>query len=307
MTKVEFVNKITRTFHRAGFKLKQHSPEILIVGGVIGVAASTVMACKATLKAPAIIEDAKNTINAVHELLEDEEKAKKYTEDDAKKALFHVYGSTGLKLVKLYAPSVALGVASVSCIVASHGIMHKRNVALAAAYATVDKSFKEYKNRVIERFGEELNDELRNDIRMEEVEEKITDENGEEKTIKKTIKVGEISEYDKFFDEYCDGWTKDAEANLTFLLLQQNYANEKLQSRGHLFLNEVYDMLGIPRTKAGNTIGWKYDLKNKDLHNYVDFGIIDLYDAQKRDFVNGRERSILLHFNPDGNILNDLA
>ena len=114
---------------------------------------------------------------------------------------------------------------------------------------------------------------------------------------------GEYSIYAKFFDDGCTGWTKDPEYNLMFLKDQQRYANDLLQSKGHLFLNEVYDMLGIPRTKAGQAVGWIYDEKNPVGDNFVDFGMYDMYNEKARDFVNGYERTILLDFNVDGNIL----
>lgn len=110
----------------------------------------------------------------------------------------------------------------------------------------------------------------------------------------------DASYYARFFDEGCTGWTKDSEFNLIFLKQQQNYANELLRKKGHLFLNEVYDMLGIPRTKAGQMVGWIYNEKNPIGDNFVDFGI---NNARNKDFVNGYERIILLDFNVDGEIL----
>ena len=89
-----------------------------------------------------------------------------------------------------------------------------------------------------------------------------------------------------------------------FLLRQQNYANDLLKSKGHLFLNEVYDMIGIPRTKAGQVVGWIYDEKNPVGDNFVDFGIIDIHKERNRAFMNGYEKNVLLDFNVDGNILN---
>ena len=212
-----------------------------------------------------------------------------------------------MKLVKLYAPAVILGTVSITAILAGHNILRKRNVALAAAYATVDKGFKEYRGRVIERFGEELDKELKYNIRAKDVEEvKVNEETGKEEISKKTVNVADpnaYSDYARFFDDGCTGWTKDPEYNLMFLKDQQRYANDRLQSKGSLFLNEVYDMLGIPRTKAGACVGWIYDEKNPVGDNFVDFGIYDMYNERKRDFVNGYERTILLDFNVDGNIL----
>lgn len=302
------VNSATKTFHRVGFQIKKHSPEILLITGITGVVTSAVMACKATTKVDAIIEESKKSIDTIHEGMNagnicDVE----YTEEDGKKDLAIVYIQTGVKFAKLYGPSVLLGLTSIGCILASNNIIHKRNVALSAAYTAIDRSFKGYRSRVIERFGESMDRELRYNIKTQEVKETVVDEEtGKKKTVKSTVSVVDpntYSDYARFFDEYCAGWTKDAEYNLMFLRQQQNYANELLKSRGHLFLNEVYDMLGIDRTKAGNIVGWIYDEKHPIGDNFVDFGIYVLDNEKARDFVNGRERSILLDFNVDGDIL----
>lgn len=302
------VNSATKTFHRVGFQIKKHSPEILLVTGITGVVTSAVMACKATTKVDTIVEETKKSIDMIHEGMEAGNICDvKYTEEDGKKDLAIVYIQTGVKFAKLYGPSVLLGLTSIGCILASNNIIHKRNVALSAAYTAIDRSFKGYRSRVIERFGESMDRELRYNIKTQEVKETVVDEEtGKKKTVKSTVSVVDpntYSDYARFFDEYCAGWTKDAEYNLMFLRQQQNYANELLKSRGHLFLNEVYDMLGIDRTKAGNIVGWIYDEKHPIGDNFVDFGIYVLDNEKARDFVNGRERSILLDFNVDGDIL----
>lgn len=306
MKNATIVNKMTRTFHKVGFNLKKHSPEILVVAGVVGTVTSAVMACKATTKLNDILDSTKNEIDAIHKGIENKEvRGVEYTEEDGKKDLAIVYTQTAVKIVKLYAPAVALGALSLTSIVTSNNILRKRNVALAAAYATVDKSFKEYRGRVVDRFGKELDRELRYNIKAKEVEETVIDEDGNEKTITKTVNSAEVnqhSDFARFFDEYCTGWTKDSEYNMTFLKAQQAQANRRLQEEGYLFLNDVYEMLGIPRSKAGQVVGWVYDPENPDTDSFVDFGIYDLHDEAKRDFVNGRERSILLDFNVDGNI-----
>ena len=302
----EIVNSATRAFNRFGFKLKKHSPEIMVIAGVVGVVASAVMACKATTKASEIIDDTKDQMDKIKKVasmpdIED------YTEEDMKKDIAIVYTQTAIKFVKLYGPSVLLGAASIVSILAGHNITRKRNVALAAAYATIDNSFKDYRSHVIERFGEQLDKELRYNIKAKEFSEIVTDDKGKEKTTKKTVEVVDpntYSDYARFFDDGCTGWQKDAELNLVFLKQQQNWANDLLKRKGHLFLNEVYDMLGIPRTKAGQIVGWIYDEDHPNGDNFVDFGIYDLNRERARDFVNGYERTILLDFNVDGNILN---
>ena len=307
MKKTEVMNKASRALHNVGFKLKKRSPEILVAVGVVGTIASAVMACKATLKVNDILNETKENVAKIHDCMADEslQESGKYTEEDGKKDLTIVYTQTGVKLVKLYGPAIALGALSLGCILTSNNILRKRNVALAAAYATVDKSFKEYRSRVVDRFGEEVDRQLKYNIKAKEIEEVVVDENGEEKVVKRNVEIADIdgySEYARFFDELSSYYEKDSEYNLMFLRKQQRYANDLLRSKGRLFLNEVYDMLDIPRTKAGQVVGWVYDPDNPNVDNYVSFGIYDVDKQTCRQFVNGVERAILLDFNVDGNV-----
>lgn len=302
MKNLEIVNKITFAAHKAFFKVKKHSPEILITAGVIGTVASAVMACKATTKLSDILEDSKEQINQVHNFLDDDKiPESQYSKEDGNKDLAIIYAQTGIKLVKLYAPAVALGALSITGIVASNSILRKRNIALAAAYTTVDKTFKRYRNNVIDRFGEKIDKELRYGIKAREIEEIVVDDDGNEKTVKKTVEAADpvsmYSDYAKIYDAGCNGWTKDAEFNLMFLRHTQAQANDILKRRGYLFLNEVYDMLGFQRTKAGQVMGWIYDEENPVGDNFVDFGIYNTDIEKARDFVNGIERVIILDFN----------
>lgn len=300
------MNNLTRSFHKVGFKLKKHSPEILVVSGVVGTVATTILACKATTKLSEVLESSKKDIDTIHEFVENEGYSEKYSEQDEKKDLAIVYTQATVKVAKLYAPSVALGVLSVTSILAGHNVLRKRSVALAAAYTAVDKSFKEYRGRVVERFGKELDRELRYNVKAKEVVETVVDEDGNVKEEVKTVKAvdpNDISEFARFFDDGCRGWDKDPEYNLTWLHSQQSLANNMLKTKGYLFLNEVYEMLGIPRTRAGQVVGWFYDEKNPTGDNFVDFGIFDATKPANRDFVNGYERTILLDFNVDGPIL----
>ena len=317
MKKTELMTTVSSSFNKMGFKLKKHSPEILVVAGVIGIVASTVMACKATTKVSDILEKAKEDINSIHDCAANEEFVEEYTPEDVKKDLTIVYVQTGIKLAKLYAPAVALGALSLSSILASNNILRKRNVALAAAYATVDKGFKEYRNHVVERFGEEVDRELKHGIKAKKIEKVVVGEDGKKKKVKETISVVErdtLSDYSFFFEESNPYWEKDGNYNRMFLLAQQQYANDKLRANGYLFLNDVLDTLGIPRTKAGQIVGWVYNPDNPNGDNYVDFGIYETYRKDQESFVKDKamherfgkeiyERVVLLDFNVDGNIL----
>lgn len=318
MAKNNVMNRIGGTINKIGFQLKKHSPEILIVAGVVGTVTSAVLACKATLKAPDILENAKEDIDKIHERIEHgcTEAGQEYTEADSKKELATVYLKTGVEFGKLYAPAVALGTLSVASIITSNNIHRRRNVALAAAYATVDKSFKEYRGRVIDKFGEEVDRQLKYNIQTKEVTETVVDEKGKEKTVKvvkNCINPDDISGYARFFEEYTrdengnvvknPNWEPNNEYNLMFIKAQQKYANNLLFARNGkpVFLNEVYDMLGLPRSQAGQIVGWVYNPESGRGDNYIDFGIF-ANSASFSDYIYGNDPAILLDFNVDGNV-----
>ena len=297
--------KMIRMYNNTKNGVQKHSPEILAGVGVVGVVASTVMACKATMKLNDILEESKETRDKIREVESNPRYEEQYSHEDAKKDLTINYTQTAMKVAKLYAPAVILGSASLGCLLASNDILRKRNAALSAAYMTVDKSFKEYRQRVVDRFGEEVEKEIRYNIKAEEVTSTVVAEDGSETTITETVKTMDpnlYSDYAKFFDEASPYWQKDPEYNFMFLKSQQQYANDLLKARGRLFLNEVYEMLGIDKTKAGQIVGWVYNPENPIGDNFVDFGIFDMSKERVRAFVNGYEPNILLDFNVDGNI-----
>ena len=300
--KQEIINKATRLLSSTQYQVKKHSPEILMVAGIAGTIVGTVLACKATTKVSEIIEEKNKNIEDVHTCLEDN--PKEYTEEDSKKDLTIIYAQTGVKLFKLYAPAIGVMALSFASIIAGHKVLKKRNIAIAAAYAAIDKGFKQYRKNVIEEFGEGVDQQMRFGLKSKEIKKK--DKDG--KTVKETEyyvdpdanPLNNISEYARFFDAASENFSKDPEYNMMFLRRQQDYANEMLKSRGHLFLNEVYDLLDIPRSRAGQVVGWVYDKDgNTNGDNYVDFGLYR-NDQGTRRFINGLEYNILLDFNVDG-------
>ena len=297
--------KMMKIYNNSKNMVVKHSPEILAGVGVVGTVASAVMACKSTLKLNDILDECKETRDKIKEVAENPRYEKEYSPEDAKKDLTVNYTQTVVKIAKLYAPAVILGTASLGCLLASNDILRKRNAALSAAYMTVDKSFKEYRSRVAERFGEEVEKEIRYNIKAQQIEETIVDENGNETTVvteQKVMDPNMYSNYARFFDEFNPNWKSDPEYNLMFLRSQQQYANDLLRAKGRLFLNEVYEMLGMEKSKAGQIVGWVYDEKNPTGDNFVDFGVYNLHDERVRAFVNGLEPSILLDFNVDGDV-----
>lgn len=315
MKKAEIVNKMGGVFHKAGFKLQKHSPEILVISGIVGVVVSAVLACKATTKVSEILEETKKNVDDIHECEANETLEAVYSVEDVKKDLTIVYVQTGIKFIKLYAPAVVLGAISITSILASNNILRKRNIALGAAYTAVDKGFKEYRKRVVEKFGKDVDKELKYGIKAKKIKESSTDpETGKEIKTEKTVFVvnpSDISEFARFFEQYTTdeegntivnhNWDPNNEYNLMFIKAQERYANDLLKAKKRLFLNEVYEMLGLPRSKAGQIVGWVYDPEDTSRDNYVDFGLYQ-DNLSYSDFVNGYDPAILLDFNVDGNI-----
>ena len=302
----EIMSKASGALNKIGFGLKKRSPEILVAVGVVGTVVSAVMACKATTKIDTILDETKEQLDKIHEYAGNPDVAEKYNAEDAKKDTAIVYAQTGVKLAKLYAPAVGLGILSISSILASNNILRKRNMAISAALAAATQDFKDYRNRVIERFGKEVDHQLRYNIKAEEIEETVTDEKGKEKKVKKSIEVADpnASGYVKYFTRSNPYWEEDSSYVEMFLRSQQNYANDKLKATGHLTLNDVYDMLGFHDSKAGMVVGWIYDLDHPNGDNYVEF------DVKKVNLPNeqgGYEEAYAIDFNVDGNIYNEMV
>lgn len=298
--KTEIMKSVNGVTSKAVMKLKKHSPEILIVAGIAGTVVSAVLACKATTKVAEILDETKGTLDTIHEGMETGAiNGQEYTNEDGKKDTVVVYAQTGMKLAKLYGPAIILGTLSITSILASNNILRKRNVALGAAYAAIDKSFKEYRGRVIERFGEQVDTELKYGIKAKKFEEiEVDPETGKEKKVKKTVMVADPnlqSDYAVYFDSKSRNYETNPDYNRMFLKAQQAFANDKLQTRGHLFLNEVLDDLDLPRTPAGQIVGWTKDGPD----GYVNFRIVEV----ERETEDGRhEPALLLDFNVEGNI-----
>lgn len=298
--KTEIMKSVNGVTSKAVMKLKKHSPEILVVAGIAGTVVSAVLACKATTKVAEILDETKGTLDTIHDGMETGAiNGQEYTTEDGKKDTVVVYAQTGMKLAKLYGPAIILGTLSITSILASNNILRKRNVALGAAYAAIDKSFKEYRGRVIERFGEQVNTELKYGIKAKKFEEiEVDPETGKEKKVKKTVMVADPnlqSDYAVYFDSKSRNYETNPDYNRMFLKAQQAFANDKLQTRGHLFLNEVLDDLDLPRTPAGQIVGWTKDGPD----GYVNFRIVEV----ERETEDGRhEPALLLDFNVEGNI-----
>lgn len=268
-------------------KLEKDSPRILFGVGVVSMVGSTVLACRSTLKLEEVLERTQSDLDTANTL-----EHREYSEEDRTRDKTVIYTRAVVDVAKLYAPSVVLGVAGITMLTKSHNILQDRNAALTAAYVALDKGFKEYRSRVVEKYGVGDDQEFRYGAERAQIEDSET---GRKRTVVRAQK-GEPSIYARFFDETATEWEREPEYNRIFLKCQQEYANHLLQARGYVFLNEVYKSLGIEQSSAGAVVGWV--VGNGD--DYIDFGLYDGDNQKLRDFVNCHEGAVLLDFNVDG-------
>ena len=296
---MNFLKNIQKGASKLKFKAVKRSPEILMIFGTVSVVGGVVLACKQTFKFEEIIDEHNEKLEKRREIID--EYGEEYSISDQKSDVVKIYATTSVKVLKTYAlPAILIGSGIASMFLAK-SIVSKRYMAALTAFNGLSEAFSAYRDRVRERFGEDTEKEIFTNAKPVEVIG--TDEKGKEITETIMMPDGElkdISIYARFFDPSCSQWEKNAEYNLTFLKGQEQFANDILKTRGHLFLNEVYDMLGFDHSQAGSLVGWIYDENNPDIDNYVDFGIYNLNSAPNRSFVNGFEPVILLDFNVDG-------
>ena len=294
--------KVTNKVGSQVLTVKTHSPVLLLGAGVVGFVATVALASRATLKLSDILEEAETQDQKVEEAkVKAKEAGLSYTEQDQNKDRLTIRVKMAINIAKAYAPTIIVGGASIACFIGSHNILTKRNTGLSMALVGVSKAFNEYRGRVVNELGKEKDQEFRYGV----VERTIgveTDEGIAEKTIRGVDQVGFTegggSIYSVMFDESNARWKKDPMHNQMFIKCQQNWANELLNGRGHVFLNEVYEMLSFPHTEEGAVVGWIKGHGDQE----IDFGVFEGDQYMGRMFVNGDERSVLLDFNVHGPI-----
>ena len=298
------IDKIGKTILQklgpTGLKLQKHAPDILVGAGIVSIGGGVVVACKATIKAEAVMADRHEKLELIDDALNNQSVGEiEYTEDDAKKDTQIVNTQTAIAVAKLYIPAGGLLLFGILNILAGHNLQKDRLIALAAGYNGLLASFTEYRGRVVEDQGIDKDLEYLHGVTEAEVVEVKTVRGKEKEEIVPAaiLDKANLSIYARVFDDANLEWTKDQTYNLHFLKSQQNMANQILKDRGYIFLNEVYQMLGFEPVPFGQLVGWMNGIGGD---GFVDFGIYDERNREARDFVNGREKSIWLDFNVDG-------
>ena len=290
-------------FGRGILLVKKNSPTILLAAGIVSLGAGTVLACKATLKAQPVIEKMEKdleTISLAREKANGDDSV--YSNKDYVQDVVVVSVQTGKGLFRLYAPALGLGVLGLASILGAHNILNKRNIALAAAYSVTVEAFDKYRGRVVETYGKEADMMFKNGLKKETVSTKIKDEEtGKTKTVKEDILVpiDGASQYAKDFTNENRFYQNAPGYNLMILRNIQDRFNDTLHARptGVVFLNEVYDALGLPHTEYGQLVGWHRDHGD----GYISFGIYENNSPEDiKLFDSCRKNSLRLDFNVAG-------
>lgn len=308
--------KLPTAFYKAGFWTKKHSPELLLAGAIVTMAGSVVSAVVATTKLNKTLKPYNARINTIKLKMKDDNAIQNgvVSVKECKKELTSAYFKAGLQIAKLYLPSVLCFGTGVTCMFGSHKIMKGRNLALAAAYTTLENGYNAYRQRVKDEVGDDAEERIYKDIRKEKVEV-VDPKTGKTKTVTKEVPhAGKDKVWDVMWDCANIGWERDAVLNFRFLIGQQAYLNEKLRRQGYLFLSDVYDalgydveLLGAERAQASHILGWIYDPMDKSIDSYVSFGLtqpgsdIALPNIAKQIEMN--EPNFWLSLNVDGDIL----
>ena len=286
--------------NRGLLKVKAASPEIMLGIGIVCGVGAIVTACMASRKVDKVVEEIHEDLDILEEGLEkakdegDTEKMQSY-----KKEIVKVWAGAAWKFTKLYGPTLFLTMASGASILTSHGILKKRYLTTAAAYKALDEAYKAYRENVETQFGLGGGEKalaaqaVYKDVNVE-------DENGELKKTKGLVMNPDKSKspYEFDYNRFTapSTWDKSPDMIDAFLKAAEAYFTQRLNSVGHVFLNEVLDYLGMERTAMGQLIGWVKGAGD----DYVDFGYIDGFIKDYNLDSDLCTKNVRLNFNCDG-------
>lgn len=297
---MKLLNMVRGTIGRVKFQAIDKAPVIGIVSGTIFFGLSLYSMYKATRKVDGILEEhnaALDELKNIQNIIESDDVPDEYanvTVEDIKSRRGKVYRKTGMKMAVTFAMTFVFGAASLGSFYFSAKELNGRYVGACAALGAVAKDKEHLEKQILDKYGADELAALKKASKDEEIVETHKDENGKEVVDK--IVSPNYDAYARLFDSTCPDFEKDPESNLTFLNAKRDWAEYLLRTRGRLFLNEVYDMLNMPRTDEGQVMGWTYDKKkqgNPD-HLLVSFG---LHDKRNERFMLGLEPVALLIFN----------
>ena len=208
--------------------LKKNSATILTVAAAAGVITTSVLSAKAAIKASRVLAH------------KEEEKGEKLTFEETISAVWTIY-----------IPPVVAGMSTIACVFGANILNKRQQASLASAYALIDNSYKEYKAKLKELYGEEAHNNIVDAIAAEKCEDVHVYAGG--LTSAYTQEIESDAEPRLFYDEYSGRYF---ETTIEKVLLAEYHLNRNYILRGFARLNEFYEFLGLEPTDYGETVGW---------------------------------------------------
>lgn len=296
--------KMPKALAKAGRQLtrfiKNNEVELLLGAGILTGVATVIVACVQTTKAEEVLDHMQDDLTQIHNATEAAKQGLcDYSQSTRTTDLVGVYARTAFGMIRNYAPAAALGAVSIFCILKAYGIQKRQYAVLMGAYTALDKAYQEYRSRVLKKLGPDADRYFRTGAYEVEIPKLDADGKPTGETEKITVFDDDAghSMYAKFFDHHSRSWTPDALSNLTFLRSVQLQMQRQLDTEGCVFLNDVYDMLGMPREPYGQIVGW---FKDEGEAKQIDFGIMEGWKEAMKDHCDPYDKAILLDFNVDG-------
>ena len=255
----------------------KHLPEILMITGIASIGTGFVVGCSKSTKLKDVSEQVSIGI--------ENDKTKIENDQDKTLKIIPIYIKNGAKYVKLYWLPVTFELLGIASVAGSYLVQRKRGKELAAAYVALAISSANYRQAVKERYGEEVDKELAYGVKTETIET----QKGKKTITTENKKVNAPDDYRITYKKGCPGWVDNELLRESYLYGIEKHCNNILNIKRKLFLNDVYDLLGYPRTQQGQIFGW-YIAPDEDLQdNRVIFDITNL----------SKKQWYLEHTNPD--------
>ena len=273
---------------KIGFQITKHAPEILTYGGIATMGVGTGLAVKQSFRyMEKVTEPEMVHLYKIQETLDN---SKTYTTNDARHDRALVYSRLLVRTITHYALPLGVFAAGAAMVVSGHNIVSKRLAQSIAAYGALNTAYENLKNRLVAAAEDDFNQESYDHILETDV---VRDEQG---VIDRGRSVSS-SPYTFVFDVSNPNYTGDQGQNDLFLSSTQNYLNDRLQARGHVFLNEVLEALGFEDTPEGALTGW---VKNGEGDGYISFGVSGHWNERYDHETDVMTDDYILDFNVDG-------
>lgn len=290
---------ISTAFYTGVARISKHAPTILSITASAGVIATGYLAWKAGTRFEDVEGrdwDRRKECLRNADTIPDEDVPK----IERKNRILFI-----LDTVRTVAPAAIVGAATITMIYFSNSISKKRLAAMGAAYATLQTAFDGYKRTMVEALGKESIDKILKpklpNVGKSAEEILSSDNKSDAANVSDAVvnSLKALSPYARIIaEESSTCWDPNEDYTSQNLAAVQLWANRRLERKGHLFLNEVFDQLGLSRTREGAVVGW---LKNGEGDNYVSFGDFDasIYRVPSDDYTRV-DSNFIVDFNVDG-------